>query len=392
MGMLVMVLVFGFVFIACSTDSDDDDDTDNNSTGTSINGTWEASNGRVIVFTGNTFEYKVNGATQYSGTFSTSGSTITFTESSLGQASGNFQLSEGTLILSNHTWDSSVNGTYSKSSNSGESAENGDNDENDDNGDNDENGENGDNSLTEPDISVDLALPTIQNVPDFEGIFASSEAAAHGLVVRAHWIIFDAQESLIDDDDYQESVSGNVRNSWLEKIFDQNTTILSEAKVTGFLQKKYATSGGNPTKVGDWAESSMRTKLAIDFNDFVSSYYGTISGKFTLDENGYVKQVVTAINPTNGKGPYSYDATEGYAVSISKNGKGLKFVMKIEEKIPRQTYVSGDDLVNTSYTFVLDIYDNDNVKNEEYSKTFASSEEVKDYFKFSYDDFEDYDD
>jgi hypothetical protein len=114
MGMLVMVLVFGFVFIACSTDSDDDDDTDNNSTGTSINGTWEASNGRVIVFTGNTFEYKVNGATQYSGTFSTSGSTITFNESNLGKASGNFELSESTLVLSNHTWDSSINGAYGK--------------------------------------------------------------------------------------------------------------------------------------------------------------------------------------------------------------------------------------------------------------------------------------
>jgi hypothetical protein len=88
-----------------------------NGGGTDLTGTWEASSGRVIVFTGATFDYKVNGVTQYSGTFSTSGSTITFNESSLGTASGNFAVSGGTLTLSNHTWDSSVNGVYTKNSN-----------------------------------------------------------------------------------------------------------------------------------------------------------------------------------------------------------------------------------------------------------------------------------
>jgi hypothetical protein len=81
-------------------------------------GTWNASGGRSCTFTGNNFTYTVNGTTLYSGTFSVSGSTITFTIS-LGIASGNFTLSATTLVLSNHTWDNSVNGTYTKDTSGG---------------------------------------------------------------------------------------------------------------------------------------------------------------------------------------------------------------------------------------------------------------------------------
>jgi hypothetical protein len=91
---------------------------DSNSDTASFSGTWTASGGRSIVFSGNTFTYKVNGTPEYAGTFSVSGSTITFKETMQfgGQsASGNFTLSGNTLTLSNHSWDSSVNGTYTKS-------------------------------------------------------------------------------------------------------------------------------------------------------------------------------------------------------------------------------------------------------------------------------------
>jgi hypothetical protein len=117
-GMLIMALVFGLLYTACPTSSDDDDSNNDNSgdNAADITGTWEASGGLVIVFTGNTFDYKLKGTPQYSGTFSTAGSTITFKESRLGTASGNFELSAGKLVLSNHTWDSSVDGTYTKRS------------------------------------------------------------------------------------------------------------------------------------------------------------------------------------------------------------------------------------------------------------------------------------
>ena len=57
-----------------------------------LTGTWNGSNGRSVVFSGSTFNYKINGTTTYSGTFSVSGSAITFNATGLGAASGNFTL------------------------------------------------------------------------------------------------------------------------------------------------------------------------------------------------------------------------------------------------------------------------------------------------------------
>ena len=107
-------LTVGFALALVFTFSCSGDDSGGNTPDlTSFSGTWNASGGRSVVFTGNTFNYKVNGITQYSGTFSASGTTITFSTTG-GTASGNFTLSAETLVLSNHTWDSSVNGTYTK--------------------------------------------------------------------------------------------------------------------------------------------------------------------------------------------------------------------------------------------------------------------------------------
>jgi len=97
--------------LSCSGGDDKGGDTSDIA---SFSGTWNASGERSIVFAGNTFDYKVNNTTTYSGTFSVSSSTITFNATGLGTASGNFTLSAETLVLSNHTWDNSVNGTYTK--------------------------------------------------------------------------------------------------------------------------------------------------------------------------------------------------------------------------------------------------------------------------------------
>ena len=106
LAIIAFVAVIGFTMAGCK----EEDGTDLSS----FAGTWNASGNRSIVFSGSNFNYKVNSATKYSGTFSASGTTITFNESNLGKASGNFSLSGNTLTLSNHTWDSSVEGTYTK--------------------------------------------------------------------------------------------------------------------------------------------------------------------------------------------------------------------------------------------------------------------------------------
>jgi hypothetical protein len=77
-------------------------------------GTWNASGGRSCTFTGNSFDYKVNNATQYSGTFSAYQTVILFKTSS-GTVSCNYALSGSTITLSNSTI-SGVDGTYTKGS------------------------------------------------------------------------------------------------------------------------------------------------------------------------------------------------------------------------------------------------------------------------------------
>jgi polyisoprenoid-binding protein YceI len=110
LGIVAIAAIIVFSFVACKNNDSEDTPI------SSFAGTWDTNNGCSIVFSGSNFTYKVNGTTKYSGTFTVSGSTITFNESSLGTASGNFSLSGNTLTLSNHTWDSSVNGTYTKDS------------------------------------------------------------------------------------------------------------------------------------------------------------------------------------------------------------------------------------------------------------------------------------
>jgi len=83
----------------------------------SLSGTWYASGERSVVFAGNTFDYKVNNETVYSGTFSVSGSTMTFNIGTQ-TATCNFTLSADTYVISNHT-DPRVNGTYTKTKDGG---------------------------------------------------------------------------------------------------------------------------------------------------------------------------------------------------------------------------------------------------------------------------------
>jgi len=85
---------------------------------TDVSGTWNASGGRSVIFAGNTFNYKVNNETEYSGTFSVSGSIMTFKLSTGDTASCNFTLSADTFVISKHP-DQSVNGTYTKGSGGG---------------------------------------------------------------------------------------------------------------------------------------------------------------------------------------------------------------------------------------------------------------------------------
>jgi len=116
---ILLILLIGVqTLISCSSDDDDDVDT----TPTPLEGTWQnASGGDTFVFTGNAFVYQHDRSPTIfmGGTFSVSGSTITFTKSDSKKQSGNFQLSGESLTLSNFSryglvFSGYVNGIYTK--------------------------------------------------------------------------------------------------------------------------------------------------------------------------------------------------------------------------------------------------------------------------------------
>ncbi|MDR1315865.1 MAG: hypothetical protein LBK13_03230 [Spirochaetales bacterium] len=241
-------------------------------------------------------------------------------------------------------------------------------------------------------IPVNLSLPRIEDVADFTGTFVSSETEADDLVKTASTEIAGILDG-VQNNAYSvsRSISRSTYSEPYEEIYDHDKTVLQGAEVTGFIQGKDTMSAAdddNPGEtVGDYMETSLRIKLAIDFGN-ITQHNSTIKGKYTFDEDMYYKARLTSVTPPKGDLTISYDVSNGYAVSISKNGKGLKFVMTLDGKVNRKTIEIDDvesfglenigGLFNT-YKLTLDIYDNDNVKNEDFSKTFNSYAEAAAY-------------
>jgi hypothetical protein len=238
-------------------------------------------------------------------------------------------------------------------------------------------------------VSVDLSLPRIEDVPSFTGNFVSNETDAQDLVQAA----FEEIGGIVPTDGMNYSVGSIARSAYsepFEEIFDHDTKVLPGAVVTGFVQgneRGSVADDDNPGEsVGDYMEMSLRIKLAIDFKN-VEQDNCTVKGKYALDENAYLKAQITSINPPKGDLTIRYDVSDGYAISISKGGKGLKFVMKLQGKINKETkgedasILDDLDIGNSfdTYKFSLDVYDNDNVKKDEYSKNFTSYEEAAAY-------------
>ncbi|MDR2392653.1 MAG: hypothetical protein LBD93_00610 [Treponema sp.] len=240
-------------------------------------------------------------------------------------------------------------------------------------------------------ISVDLSLPPIKEVAAFSGTFVSSETDAKSLVTDAFTEIsgISPSPSVNNARSLSRSIARSVHTEPYEEIYDHDTTILTDAEVTGFIQGKATQSVADDDRagetVGDYMEVSLKGKLAIVFTGATKNG-STINGKYGIDENMYYKLQVTSINPVKEALTISSNTSDGYAVSISKGGKGLKFVMRIENKINNKTIrdVASFDLDDLgtlfdTYRLTLDIYDNANVKQEQYSKTFTSYKDAAAY-------------
>ena len=268
-------------------------------------------------------------------------------------------------------------------------------------------------SCEEPDtgssdpIEVNLNLPAIQEVAAFSGTFVSTETEAGQIVGDAMEAISGVMGGVTSSSSSGTSSSSSgtsssssgmyslnaitpmsigrsVQNQPFSEVYNHDTTLFTGGEVTGFVegyQKMSATNDNNPGgSVGDYQEMSIRAKFQVDFENVTRSSIA-IKGKYIFDESVYLKAQVTSVSPSKGSVAIKMDVTDGYALSVSKGGKGLKFVMNLRTKGDK-TFTDVDDDYDLeqaleTYNLTIDIYDNDNVK--KWSKTFTSYAEAAAY-------------
>jgi len=247
-------------------------------------------------------------------------------------------------------------------------------------------------------VKVNLSLPNITAVPAFTGTFVSSEAEALNLVQDAVDALGEFTGALgggasSDDNKYSISrginMSRRVENEPINYTFE-NEQLAEGVTANGFITGYYkeSTKDDYTETVGDYYEESIRAKLSLDFNS-IQQRHITFNGKYVYDEDLYMKDQVTSINPQKGKGTLRLNANNGYALSASKNGKGLKFVMKLTANCNFSVDYSYDDNDDFYYDdddflkdklnlkLTIDVYDNDNVK--QYTKVYTDLDEASEF-------------
>jgi hypothetical protein len=247
-----------------------------------------------------------------------------------------------------------------------------------------------DNSPADP-ILVDLSLPLVRDIAPFAGTFVSGENEAKELVAFALEEIsaLPKPASLIGA---VRAVPGTARSAVsdsYETIYDHNESVFPGAETTGFIQGKntsFAADDKNYNRtVGDYYEMSTRIKMEVDFKDTIKHGID-IKGKYTVNNTRYSKMQVASLNPPGMTFVIKLGVAEAYALSVSKNGKGLKFITTIEAgadetfDLTEETGTGESSDWYDPYNFSIKIYDNGDVL--KYEKIFNSPEDVEEYLGF----------
>ncbi|MDR1399686.1 MAG: hypothetical protein LBJ41_07180 [Treponema sp.] len=247
-------------------------------------------------------------------------------------------------------------------------------------------------------IQVNLNLPAIQEVAAFEGTFVSSETEAGPMVGDAMNAISGVMGGVTSSSSSvmyslnattPMSIGRSVQEQPFSEVYDHNTKLFPGGEVTGFVegyQKMSAANDNNPGgSVGDYQEMSIRAKFQVDIKNVIQSNI-TLKGKYIFDENVYLKMQITSVSPSKGSIAVKMDVTDGYALSVSKGGKGLKFVMNLSSKGDKTFSDISANNVNLSsyltqaldtYNLTIVIYDNNN--DEKWRKTFTTYAEAAAY-------------
>ena len=242
-------------------------------------------------------------------------------------------------------------------------------------------------------VNVNMALPVINSVADFEGDFVSDKEEAWALTGDALKVIMEWLEDITDEAEGGFSISSAVPNIarmvYSEPFSDTfiNQEIADGVRATGYVQGYYKVSMANEgyQSKGDYFETLMKIKFAFDFDDAVQGGVTIHAGKFTVSESMYYKEQITLVDPYKADYTNKINVSEGYAMSLSKGGKGLKCVITLsatlDHSIPNATdeeyYNAFENTGFNSFLFKVDIYDNDNVL--KFTQTF-SEEEAESYF------------
>jgi len=243
-------------------------------------------------------------------------------------------------------------------------------------------------------VIVDLSLPSITEVPSFAGTFVTNETEQLALVEDAIAALeeFTATSSggSSPDKSIVRGISRAVYNQPLDETFINKKLadgVVANGFVTGYA-KGQAANEKIPT-VGDYEEISLRAKLQVDFTDVTHNYINNagsradykFSGKYIYDENLYGKMNLTSTNPERASVKVNLTANNGYALSVSKGGKGLKFIMKLDANwnFEKNNMLESelDEMFKPTVKLTIEVYDNDNAKAQ--TKTFTDLDEASKY-------------
>jgi len=230
---------------------------------------------------------------------------------------------------------------------------------------------------SDPDpISVNMKLPSIESVPPYTGVFPATEAEAAALIGELLFEsgVFELPEipdsSLPNMNSIRKSILRSVRSEPDEIIYNDEE-LYPGARVTGFETTNVTTSRADDNKptVGDYVEYLSKTKMAVNYDNAVTESF-TLNGKSTADRTANVKITVTSLTPDIMSLFIKLNAKESYALSVSKDGKGLKFVMTMTVGLSttvNSVDIDSEEVLNSllekaSVNFTLNIYNNDNVR------------------------------
>ncbi len=258
----------------------------------------------------------------------------------------------------------------------------------------------GDSGSNDP-IDVDMTLPAIQDVAPFEGEFVSSEDEAKPMIaasVTALELLSGAGDLIPTDIPVALQSSRSLQTVPLVEppIIYDNEELADGVYVTGFangqLTSYFADDDFPLLHKGDRMEVSAREKMAITLDNAEQDSY-IFNGKYIFDDDFY-SMIQTTSHTSTPELPglnivpvveltLKIYIANSYALSVSKEGKGIKFVMKmnsdldIEQTIDDISEVNIEDIMSNSIKTTIDIYDNDNVKC--FNRTFNNLYDLYEY-------------